>query len=417
MSRWQDVFNSHAIHETLKQLKALASTEFEDVDENEVPERRRFIKAISTYEEVLTRLDAELVPMNQLDSLNNALRHQNLWGQMTNYASNGNASHLVAANDQLSNQLTQLSLLLAIAGLPTSETPVKNLEESVDHIGNALAKKKAELEGQLDGLSGSVAKSQQELNRLEDTIEKRRAETDAQLSQWQQQFSEAQERRNNDFTAWRYSLEEEAKNSLKELLDKSSETLKQYQVAFDKNIDEILSDGREKHQAILDLYELTAGDSVGAGYLKSASDERKQANLWRWISVGFIVATAAWLFYAYSHSAITVVDGGIVWSKVLTVFSLTGVLLFGAAFSSQQSNRHRENEKRASWFALQVKAIDPFINSLETKDRNELKRLLSERLFANSEELRESSGGVISEHALNVIVKAITDILGKVPKG
>lgn len=417
MSRWQEIFDSHAIHDTLKQLKALASTEFEDVDETEVPERRRFIKAISAYEEVLSRLDAELVPMNQLESLNNALRHQNLWGQMTNYASNGNASHLIAANDQLSNQLTQLSLLLAIAGLPTAETPIKNLQETVDYIGNALAEKKAALVEQFDGLSESATKLQQELKQLEGTIEKRRTETDSQLSQWQQQFSEAQERRNNDFAAWRDGLEEQVENSFKELLDKTRETLKQSQDAFDQNIDEILSDGREKHQSILDLYELTAGNSVGAGYLKSASEERKQANLWRWISVGFIVATVAWLFYAYSYSAMTVVEGGIVWSKVLTVFSLTGVLLFGAAFSSQQSNRHRTNEKRASWFALQVKAIDPFINSLETKERNELKRLLSERLFANRDELGDGGGSVISEHALNVIVKSITDILGKVPKG
>lgn len=416
MSRWQEIFDSHAIHETLKQLKALASTEFEDVDENEVTERRRFIKAINAYEEALSRLDAELVPINQLDGLNTALRHQNIWGQVTNYASNGNASHLVAANDQLSNQLTQLSLLLAIAGLPTAETPVKNLEETIDYIGNALAKKKTALEGQLDGLSKSVTKSQQELKRLEDAIEKRRAETDSQLSQWQQQFSEAQERRNTEFSAWKDKMDTEIDESTQKIISQSNDILKKHQTEFDERIDAILADADEKHTAILDLYELTAGDSVGAGYLNNASYERKQANLWRWISIAFIVSTVAWLFYAYSHSSLTA-DGGILWSKVLTVFSLTGVLLFGAAFSSQQSNRHRANEKRASWFALQVKAIDPFIHSLDPKERNELKRLLSERLFANSDELSEGSGNVISEHALNVIVKSITDILGKVPKG
>ena len=50
-------------------------------------------------------------------------------------------------------------------------------------------------------------------------------------------------------------------------------------------------------------------------------------------------------------------------------FSLTAVLLYGAAYSAQQSTKHRNNEKRARWFALEIKAIDPFISSLPESDR------------------------------------------------
>ncbi|MEX2492887.1 MAG: hypothetical protein WD425_14120 [Nitrospirales bacterium] len=416
MSRWQETFDSHAIHETLKELKRLANSEFEDIDENEIPERRRFIKALTAYEEALSGLDAELVPINQLDSLNNALRHQNILAQLTSYAGTHNISHLVAANDHLSSQLTQLSMVMAIARPPSAEAPIKQLEEMVDYISNSLIEKKTALVEQLENLTASVTNSEQGLAQLEALIEKRKTETDSQLTQWQQQFAEAQERRNTEFSTWKDKVNEEAEQYTQEIVDKSNETLSKHQDDFNTSIKETLDDADAKHKAILDLYELTAGDSVGAGYLKNALEERKQANLWRWISIVFIVATAGWLFYAYSQSSLTVVDGGIIWSKVLTVFSLTSVLLFGAALSSQQSNRHRANEKRASWFALQVKAIDPFINSLEPKERNELKRLLSERLFANPDEINEGSGSVISEHAVNVIVKSITDILGKVPK-
>jgi hypothetical protein len=47
-----------------------------------------------------------------------------------------------------------------------------------------------------------------------------------------------------------------------------------------------------KHERILELYELTAGDSVGSAYLKNANDEQTEANTWRDKSIYFIVGTA-----------------------------------------------------------------------------------------------------------------------------
>lgn len=90
--------------------------------------------------------------------------------------------------------------------------------------------------------------------------------------------------------------------------------------------------------------------------------------------------------------------------------SLTGVLLFGAAYSAQQSNCHRQSEKKMRWFALQVKAIDPFISSLEIETQHELKKALTERLFAQ-EEAKAKETHVIDEHILSVFLKGIADAI------
>jgi hypothetical protein len=82
MNRWQQKFDEHPIHETLNQLEDYVSKQFDDIKEDETQERRRFLKIISTYQELLSDLDPELVPVNQLDSLNNGLRHQNIWNQV-----------------------------------------------------------------------------------------------------------------------------------------------------------------------------------------------------------------------------------------------------------------------------------------------------------------------------------------------
>lgn len=440
MSRWTEEFNAHPIHTTLQELKALAETSFDNVDPQEIPEKRRFLKVIQSYEDTLKKLDPELVPMNQLDSLNTALRDRQFWSQITSYASNGDVAHLTQVNNLLSQQLIPLSLLLAIAKKTSREIPIRGLEEAVDSTIETLIAKKDELSTSLDSLQGEVTK-------LESVVETRRTETDAQLSQWQQQFSEAQERRNIDYTTWREGVDKQTQEAIQTILIKTTEATKKIEDGLINKTNEILSDGKEKHDAILELYELTAGDSVGAGYIQNAEIEKKQANFWRWTSIVFILTTAVWLLYSYNHSDIVKqpiakvnVEASVSeknmrpvpseikavntndvqelnWLKLLATLSLTGVLLFGAAYSSQQSNHHRKNERRARRFALQMKAFDPFINSLEPTVQAELKKELSQKLFGNVDEGVGQDGSLIDEHALKVITKSIVDILDKANKG
>jgi hypothetical protein len=102
------------------------------------------------------------------------------------------------------------------------------------------------------------------------------------------------------------------------------------------------------------------------------------------------------------------VDKPFNWQQFLLSVSLTGVLLFGAAYSGQQSNRHRDNEKKFRWFALQMKALDPYISSLDPEEQKELKKTLSEKFFNGVHE-QESKGNLVDEHAVGYIAKAIVD--------
>ncbi|WP_018293663.1 hypothetical protein [Mariprofundus ferrooxydans] len=418
MSRWQEGFEAHPIHDTLRELRGMAETQFQDMEQQEMPEKRRFIKVIDTFEEALKKLDPELVPTNQLDALNTNLKapNQNIWNQLTSYASNGNVAHLTTANDHLTNQLSPLSLLMAIAKRSVREVPLRGLEKVTDEIAEALVAKKDEIQEQYDSLAKSLADAQQELTKLAASAEIQRTATDAQLAQWQKQFAEAQERRGSEYSTWRDLTDEKAKDAIQAIIDKSKEQASEAQSDAEEKLDLIIEDATIKHKAILDLYELTAGDSVASAYVENANNELKQANTWRRVSVGFIVSTVVWLLVANFFDSAVGTDGNIIWSKLVTIISLTGVLLFGAAYSSQQSNRHRSNEKRTRWFALQVKAIDPFISSLESAQQQALKKDLSEKLFGNIDEVGDKDGPVINEHAWSVVVKSITDILGKLPK-
>jgi hypothetical protein len=399
----------------------------------------------------LASVDPEVVPVNQLDGLNNHLRHQNVNNQVNAYTQSGKASHLVAINDHVSKQLTQLSIIQSLSDDPEVQDRISYIDSVIDSTINGLSAKKEDLDGQLANLSSLTEEQAKKLKSLSEEIELKQAELNKILSDWQNQFSSAQESRSQEFSKWRDAFASEKNKEVQEILDKHDEALDQQTGRLESELDRIIEDAKSKHQSILELYELTAGDSVGAAYIKSADEEREQADRWRKVSVGFIVLTVIWLvfsfFYnseswsAFGNVASEVISQGdnegeetdqagsedvnfelqplqnirFPWHTMLIAFSISGVLLWGAAYSAQQSTRHRNNEKRARWFALEVKAFDPFISSLEPQQQQDLKRQLAERIFGQNSTADEDSK-VVDEHALKAVTEAFGKVLSKLPK-
>lgn len=444
MSRWTELFENHPIHDTLKWLRECVSSEFNDLDEDEAIEKRRFIKLLSKYEEVLESLDVELLPFNQLDSLNNALRNANFANQINAYRDNGNVANLVEANNLFTNQITQLCLLFSLGAPSEPHKPLKDIEELIDSSTNSLVQKKDKLKKGIEALQSKSQEQDGKLLNLEQLIEKNKTEVESHITNWQSQFSTAQETRSQDYNSWRNTFATEAQKEIDNLVENHSAKLEFNNNDFSQKIQQLLSDGNEKHRAILDLYEITAGDSVGAGYIQNANDEGKQANFWRGVSVLFIILTVCWMLFAYSsistqplaeaqassEAAMNKEKGaqteqellsgmhsdGISWYKLFITFSLSGVLLWGSAYSAQQSTKHRNNEKRNRWLALEVKAIDPFISSLDETQQKEIKRQLTDRIFGQSSNTKDDNPKVIDEHILKVVADAIGGIISKLPK-
>ena len=379
-------------------MENLANTDFDDLSVEELEERKRFVRVVKIYKEIISALDPEVTPFNNLDGINNNLNSSNVLSQVTNYSINQNINHLKAANDQITKQLGQLSLLQAL-----QNSKVEQSEDSytLEYGIKKLIEQKDKLNTQFNEIEQSSHNLAQGLEDIEQASEQRRKEIENILNNWQQQFSESQNRRGESYSEWRRTVEEEIQQKTQELRDATKSQTDKLKDSTKEELEQLISDSKDKHEQILDLYDLASGDSISGGYAQTSQNEGKKAFWWQVLSYIFIIFTVVWLIIAYinfsSNSSQPECpaetkqeepvcpennkDEPFNWSRYLVSLSLTGVLLFGAGYAGRQASNHRDIEKRTRWFSLQVKALDPYLSQLDETTRNELKVSLANNFF------------------------------------
>lgn len=110
-------------------------------------------------------------------------------------------------------------------------------------------------------------------------------------------------------------------------------------------------------------------------------------------------------------------SGEVNWAEVVTAASLTLILLGAAGYAARQSKLHRETEQHMRWFALEIKAIDPFLSSLPSEQQNELKNQLSQKLFGQNRLTADKSEGSVDPAAFKSITDAVLSIIKITGKG
>jgi hypothetical protein len=179
MNGWDELFNKHPIHETLKWMRDCVAVEYDDLDKDEINEKRRLIKIITKYESALSNIDTETIPFNQLDSLNTGLRNPNIANQINSYKEKGDVANLAAANNQLSNQLTPLALLCCLNGVVSDKNALQDIEILIDSSINSLVQKKDSLEDSLNKLQSVSDEQTAKLTELATLITKNKSEADS----------------------------------------------------------------------------------------------------------------------------------------------------------------------------------------------------------------------------------------------
>lgn len=418
MSRWSDQFDSHQIHGTVQSMRDWLDVEVDEIDAEHESERRRFQKALDLIQAVLDGQDAELFPDNLLTNLNNQLRQSQIWNQIQNYSSNQNVQHLRNANDQLTAQMSLVYQIGSLSAPPDAAKTVRSIEEAYKKFCKAIENQKDELSSIVTSLSEKVVSIESRSSELSSDLDTLRGEMDSQLSSWQSEFTGAQTERAEEHSEQQIKRSEKFDETMREIRAKSEAETKdisteqnaRLNTAFDtftQDINKRLDDVKAKHAAILEVHGLVGTDGVAGGYQKTATDEHKAANTWRIVAMVSLGLAAVWLLFKFFLGFSETSAGGVNLAELVTAGSLTLVLLAAAGYASRQSKTHRDLEQQMRWFSLEVKAIDPFLSSLEDTDQKELKKQLSERLFGKDRTANQTKKGGVDVGAYKELSESI----------
>lgn len=392
MSRWTDQFESHQIHQTLSQLESWLDVDLKEIDATHQAEKRRLTKSIATIKDAINGLDGEFFPDLVLNQINQHLRQAPIWNNLSGYHSHKSSNLLVNANDHLNSIIPQVFQVASLAKPIKVKESVKSIESAIDSFCQTVSDRQREIERGLEDISRKLSLLADRSAQIEVDFDNLRRDLSISISNWQSEhtaaqsdraelFSKSQIERSNKYDETLRDWNSKLEKDVREVVTTYSDKLTTEFTIFNKHVEEMLLDMNSKHEAIRAIHGLVGTDGVAGGYQKSATDEKKSANNWRATSVAFLVAAAAWLLTKYLLGFETTWFGRINWPELMTAASLTLVLLAGAGYAARQSKIHRTNEHQMHWFALEVKAIDPFISSLPIDEQHTLKTQLSEKLF------------------------------------
>lgn len=384
MSQWSQDFKNHGIHITLGELEDFLKGDVGEVSEEFSSALMRINKFLSCLRKSIGRADPDIFPLAELGELDNQLRSSGLYDCLSAYEQSRTLDHLSDANDAIDFTLLPRFDKFLISRF-TEESLVSSYD--IQDILNSFAKFANE---KINDLSEVHNEQQVKVNQLASLAEEIRtklerieSDTNTRNQQWLLETKTIQDQQSTTFNNW---------------------------------MDKIQSDVSKKHQNILELHGLVAEDAVSAGYLNDGEKEKSQANLWRKISVGFIAITSLWLFASFILAYFSG-DGSSTkfWESMVRTFSLSGVLMFGAIYAARQSKSHRDQERRARWYGLEMKALDPYISSLNKNDKNELKKRLAASYFSGHRRLDQSEissgkGEKINSQIFDALIKIIDKV-------
>lgn len=421
MSRWQKDYEDHEIWKTIDSIKVILNTKVDTLKEDYEEEKRRILKFLLKLEECLNNFDSEFFPIGIVNQINSSvLKHQSFLNQLKQFNQDKNTAHLTNANNHLSTHMHLVVPLFTQRDTPAKKQ-IKSVEEQFRKFIKLVDEHNSSYKLTLDQLRNHHDKILLEIDQYKSEIVDKEKEITDLSDQFKTQFTDNQNARNEDFSKsqiereknydeWRKSFELVIGEETKNLITKHDTEIQDTFDRFKAKVQKYHDISQDTHHKILELYELVANDSVKAGYMKNSQEERIQANLWRWISIGFIVIAVGWICFTYFNDFSSNIANTYIMAKILKAASLGGILIYGAVYASRQSTMHRNNEKSARQFALEISALDPFISSLDEEKQKEIKEKMTEKMFGNAHSESEKSDH-IDLNVVTTITKSIADIL------
>ncbi|WP_433694960.1 hypothetical protein [Paraburkholderia phenoliruptrix] len=400
--------NNHAIHGTLHNLDELLRKERfltleTSNDQAAIWNFQKVRDAAAMWLVGLEKAPKTMLSLHGLNQLNNAL--QPVRNEVANFANNGNVAHIQNAAGQVDNAmqwtwaiptvLTELRIADAFSDGTRFRAQMAKLQETLGSERKAYAES-------IDALKTEAENNRKRLSELNALIEKERKESITAVAELKAQYS---------------ALESELRKRFEQDLSEIATRASEHQEGLNRSFSEWQDGSRNRGEQLLSLIQdkqneaekivqIVGNIGVTGNYQKVAHSERKAASLWRWITIGFFVASIAVVAWA-----IATFHGGPDWHLALIRLLAAIGLSTPAYYTARESARHRTTADAASRAELELASLGPFIQSLSADDQAEIRRELSKSYFGQATKEHE-----VKEMFTLKDLKRLAEVLDRKPE-
>jgi hypothetical protein len=419
-------FKEHIVFERLEQLKSR-------LQEDEVREKIS-IEWLSFYDSVVEYISERLnttFPILIQEAELNALANEIASGlaQINSFLGNNNTGHLNNANNNFITALNRVrnfplpipkskfNFSKEIANFETVvsekykllENKNKEINQKISKLNSLLTKKQNEI----DKLNQLLAQKQNEINNLSTNF---KAELNNIKTAANQQFEQEKNKFRQEFDAEKQNFIKE-KELLQESLNKEREKyeteIEELKNKISQNTSDIVEELKTKLEESKRLVNIIGNVGATGNYQKIADYHKKQANMWRWIALSFMIVLIALLIWTIYH----ITGGEFNWKVAVVRIVAFSALLYPATYAAKESGKHRRLENLNRKYELDLASINPFIEILPEEKKQEIKEKMVEKFFGNNEGLdikeSRSKDDEVSISAVEKLVKVFLPFFNK----
>ena len=439
MSAYTDKIEKHVIHTELENVKNEISIISKTLTPPpaEADALARISMIITNFSIALNSCDKNLIAIAWLNDSNSNL--VNIKSYLANYKSTKNAAYIV------SNAVSQLDALLNTTvklNCVKSKSSFRGLTDVINEYTNVLSantkasnEKVVTLTADVDSLRKQIEANEQStqknLTELINTINAEKKRLDGFGNSYQTQMNNDQK----EFASMLATLKESFATTQEERKKEFVSEIDNIQTKVDEinqnAIEQSNSIKQSNEQLIKDYetrfanYEDQVKNIVGIintnvfshKYKDVADDAHTRATIWHRITVGLMITTALFAFYAL----ILTVNNTTNWIVLVAKIFTTTTLVTSAAYTARQASKQEKVERYARQIEMELVAIDPFIASLPEAQQAIIKEDLSKKLFGNTNVMEMNSkdepyAAFDNLTVANDFIKSLSDFIGKIKK-
>lgn len=409
-------FKTHPIFEKLEQFKQAFSTE--NINEKMGHENTAFFE--TAYLLIKDRLKLTLpilVQEAELTGLTAEVEAGTM--QINTFIGNNNIGLIQNAVNSITsaiNRARNLPMLLTKGDFDFSKA-VATFQESIESAYRNIEASNKKLQVELNATQEDLASKNAQIATLQQQLATKETEIQNFLTKYEADFEVIKTNNNaaieSEKKKFNESLEADRK-VYKADFEVDKETNKKdfegQKEKFEKSATEIIGNLNTKLSEANKIVNIVGNVGVTGNYQKIANENKKTANFFRWIALGFMVTMSGLLIW----SIIDLSTGEFNLYKSLVRILAAAVLTYPAVYAARESAKHRKLETQNRNLELELASIGPFIELLPEDKKENIKEELVKKYFGNHIQTSESKEEEdVSINALEKILKAILPFIKK----